>query len=513
VTVGVQAKTDGSVFITQEELMDREMRRMLREEKKKQAAAAKLARLESAKEAKQLGRELASKAKIDHRYYVVRSLRANRPTGRELNRQSEGSVDKVLENGFLSGGDERWLRNYNIHNLETQSNITCSFNPRTGFCYTCSGEPHRAMQGRGGEAVAFVLADQSFPANVPAVDEGECLRIVRVEDGSVQELTTAFLELVKRRMVKPGSLVMLGSLTQLARVGTAFYISEWCKGRDRILRDLGDVLVVPWLPLLSEAAVGRHVVRCVAEFLDWFDNLQDPEASMLRALRREFCCTFMPQNGEGEKYGDILQNFMLPISLNSEGLTLYKSRRWGDMGNEIRMVDEAEEMEWLLKISAEINSLLRLSLATAVSGARTLSAVRAQEDGEDEMEFRVVGASNAARTAAALTRKGEKAEKVGKRGWSLAIEEDVDSLIGKMKDQGMQGKVLILHCMDNGSFFSLSRSGVSSLPTKKDRQYHIPGKLVVATGYTLENMVEQMLRIVRETGPDLAFIVMWGLRI
>ncbi len=109
-----------------------------------------------------------------------------------------------------------------------------------------------------------------------------------------------------------GSLVMLGSLTQLARVGTAFYISEWCKRRDRILRDLGDVLVVPWLPLLSEAAVGRHVVRCVAEFLDWFDDLQDPEASMLRALRREFCCAFMPQNGKGEKYGDILQNFMLP---------------------------------------------------------------------------------------------------------------------------------------------------------------------------------------------------------
>jgi hypothetical protein len=86
---------------------------------------------------------------------------------------------------------------------------------------------------------------------------------------------------------------------------------------------------------------------------------------------------------------------------------------------------------------------------------------RAQEDGEEEMEFKVVGASNAARTAAAITRKGETAEKVGKRGWSLAIEEDVDSLIGELKEQGMQGKVLILHCMDNGSFFSLSRSGVT----------------------------------------------------
>ncbi len=241
--------------------------------------------------------------------------------------------------------------------------------------------------------------------------------------------------------------------------------------------------------------------------MNWFDDLQDPEASMLRTLRGEFCGAFTQHKDEGEKDGDSLQNFMLPISLNSEGLTLYKSRLWGSMGGGLRIVEETEEMEWLLKISAEINSLLRLSLATAVSGARTLSAVRAQEDGEVELEFKVVGASNAARTAAALTRKGERAEKVGKRGWSLAIEEDVDSLIGELKEQGMQGKILVLHCMDNGSFFSLSRSGVSSLPTKKDRQYHIPGKLVVATGYTLENMVAQMLRIVQEVGPDLAFII------
>jgi hypothetical protein len=55
--------------------------------------------------------------------------------------------------------------------------------------------------------------------------------------------------------------------------------SEWCKGRERIMRELGDVLVLPWIPLLSEPAEGRHVVRAVAEFMNWFDDLQDPEAS------------------------------------------------------------------------------------------------------------------------------------------------------------------------------------------------------------------------------------------
>ncbi len=81
------------------------------------------------------------------------------------------------------------------------------------------------------------------------------------------------------------------------------------------------------------------------------------------------------------------------------------------------------------------------------------------------------------------------------------------SLVADLRMEGMQGKVLIFHCMDNGSFFSMSRSGVSSLPVKKDRKFHVPGKLVVATGSTLEMMVEQMLKVVDEVRPDLTIII------
>jgi uncharacterized membrane protein YgcG len=79
--------------------------------------------------------------------------------------------------------------------------------------------------------------------------------------------------------------------------------------------------------------------------------------------------------------------------------------------------------------------------------------------------------------------------------------------VADLRVEGMQGKILIFHCMDNGSFFSMSRSGVSSLPVKKDRKYHITGKLVVATGCTLELMVEQMLAVAEEVKPDLTIII------
>ncbi len=42
--------------------------------------------------------------------------------------------------------------------------------------------------------------------------------------------------------------------------------------------------------------------------------------------------------------------------------------------------------------------------------------MRAQEEVGGRLEYKVAGASNAARTAAALARRGERAEKVGQLG-------------------------------------------------------------------------------------------------
>jgi hypothetical protein len=65
--------------------------------------------------------------------------------------------------------------------------------------------------------VVVVLADQSLPANVPAADGGECIRIIRVEDGSLHELTSELTGMLINKKVLPGTVIMLGSMMQLAR--------------------------------------------------------------------------------------------------------------------------------------------------------------------------------------------------------------------------------------------------------------------------------------------------------
>jgi hypothetical protein len=249
----------------QRQILAKERRRLDKEQEEAR-------KREDARLAGELGRELgrkAVKAKVDHRYYAVRSIWPAKQAGRDLNKEMtpEASVVADRMEGFLTD-DERWLRNYNIHSIKRGVNVSCSFNPRSGLCYTCLGEPHRAWESDGAP-VAVVLSDQSFPANVPSADGVECLRVMRVEDGSLHELTSELLQVLKRNMVVHGMVIMLGSLSQLGKYGTAWYAGEWIKNRNLLKRELGDVLVVPLLPLVSVSGVGRHVVRSLLEFLNW----------------------------------------------------------------------------------------------------------------------------------------------------------------------------------------------------------------------------------------------------
>ncbi len=518
VEAGGNGKAQDEVFLSKEE----EERKAMDEEKEKEAKAKAARRAEACKRreeaekrkedarmAGEAGRDLGTKqvrSKIDNRYFVVRSIRAAKQVGRDLNKEADQTVEEGVAKGFL-GEDERWLRNYNIHSVERGLNVSCSFNPRSGLCYTCLGGTHRAWESRDGTPVVVVLADQAFPANVPAADGGECMRVVRVEDGNLQELVAELTTLARGKKILPGTVVMLGSMTQLARYGTAWYAGEWLKARNTLKSELGEVLVVPLLPLVSEDLWGRNLVRSLVEFLSWYDDLQDPEVELLRGVRRQYLEDFFSKVEGGEPWADILQNLMLPVSLYGEGLMLYKSRGWGSLPMFIRLVDEHEEGVWVGKIGMAMIREVNVSLATTMCLGRTLSAVRSFEEKGGKLCFKVAGASNAARTAAALARKGMDAEKVGQRGWSLAVKKDVVDLTGELRSKDLAGEVLVFHCMDNGTFFSMEGHGGSTLPKKISGKYHIPGKLVVASGYALELMVEKMADMAKEVKPGMVVVI------
>jgi len=121
----------------------------------------------------------------DHRFFAVRSMLAGSMEPRPLNRKLKKPDP---EPGFLVDEDERWYRNANSSCTTKKLNTSASFTP-LGRCHTCLSGEHDAWEGRDGQPVIIAAADQHFPPNLPADGDGECIRILRVENGSLAEIT------------------------------------------------------------------------------------------------------------------------------------------------------------------------------------------------------------------------------------------------------------------------------------------------------------------------------------
>jgi len=323
-----QLRTEDAKEREREENMKRAMDEMReRKERQERLERRRLARMEEedrvrkVEEARISGRESGAKyvrGRIDHRYHAVRALRNNIPDGRELNGEAMQN-EPVTHNGFIQEGDDRWLRNFNVHSLERKVNVSCSFNPRSGLCYTCLRGVHTAWEGMDREPIVLIAADHSVPANAPSAEGGECVRILRVEDGTLHEITRELLMVLKKRMVVPGTVIMLGSLTHMCKEGTAHYAAEWSRCRREILAELGTVVVVPAFHLPASVFAGGNVVRSLLEFTNWYLDLPDTEVGLLRKIRREYLDFVCAREEVGVPWANYLQMLRLPVSLSAEG--------------------------------------------------------------------------------------------------------------------------------------------------------------------------------------------------
>jgi hypothetical protein len=148
------------------------------------------------------------------------------------------------------------------HNYKAKQNICGSFDLSDFNCYSCGGEGHRVLCREGERIevrellpVVFVLSDQNFPPSLPVANEGECLKIVRIEDAGLHELVTAFLEATRGFTVPAGSVVVLASASYLAWVGAAAYAQEFVQARHRLRGAFkGGIAVYRFLQAASRTA-------------------------------------------------------------------------------------------------------------------------------------------------------------------------------------------------------------------------------------------------------------------
>ena len=126
-------------------------------------------------------------------YEAVNAANRCRQTAAYL-QTGEGALDEFPseDDDFLSTGDGRAARMFITCNVPLKQNVSYSFDPVRKACTFCPAARDHQVLGTplgnpthapGREVV--ILCDQSFPPLLPSSTDKKCLRIIRLEFGSI----------------------------------------------------------------------------------------------------------------------------------------------------------------------------------------------------------------------------------------------------------------------------------------------------------------------------------------
>jgi hypothetical protein len=117
------------------------------------------------------------------------------------------------------------------------------------------------------------LWTRTSPPFISVDGEGECLKIICVEDGTLGELLDVFLELTLGFAVLSGSVVVISSISHLAWAGTAAYAEASVAAMAKVGGTFrGSVETVHGFPILQTGLTNVTVLTSLMDIKLWFDS-------------------------------------------------------------------------------------------------------------------------------------------------------------------------------------------------------------------------------------------------
>jgi hypothetical protein len=280
---------------------------------------------------------------LDNRYFAIKGLRNKSGVRKDWVEVGQVTVEKRAS--FITPDDDRLLYNSISFRMDDMKNVSRSFDEK-GRCATCKRGMHDLFMASCGKPVVFCLADQHFSPAIPSNDEKECMRVLRIRDSSLREITREFMNILGGRNLAAGNVILLGSIYQLSFDGTAQYAEDWPWCRRNLLDEVGEVLVLPLLPMPLEGMEDSEMVRSLLEFLMWFEELPDIEARLLADTRAQYKKLYLGRIGDGPGWCDTRQSMRMPIRLTSIGKETRASRRLGDRPRALPAFTIEKERYW-----------------------------------------------------------------------------------------------------------------------------------------------------------------------
>jgi hypothetical protein len=387
-------------------------------------------------------------------YRTIRAARRAASCQKRLNPNPVQSHTESVNTGtFCTVGDDCIRLTNIIHDLRNRSTKTLSLDPQSGTCSSCLAGRHAAWSSRTGGPIVLVVSDQNFPACLPARSAGkEFLRIIRCEDGSLQELTHALADTLGKIKLPKGSIMLLGSLSHLSNAGTEHYLVDWVRSRWWIRERLGeDLSVLPLAPIWSERLSGRGQIRSMVESLTWFSTLRATEAVLMKdicthMLDRHLTCT----TGLGWNPGRLC--FRLPAGLDTRAVTATVSEGWSSLPESAPPLSMAAEKEVISSLVVMLNDAFEANLDLDSCLARSMADINKQRESDTAAKLvAVIGCSHAAKIAHALDLQGANVCDLSERGWKLSAD-NVHVLAQKLTDMENVPDLITIQVIDNNFF-------------------------------------------------------------
>jgi hypothetical protein len=125
----------------------------------------------------------------------------------------------------------------------------------------------------GKKPTTVFFSDQNFIAGMEGANNF-CLNIVRMEDASLSDLCRLLVEIFGNIRLPEGSVLMFGSASYLARIGTGVYAKDWLALIANMEKTFLGVRICPLIPLILSDCPGSLACE-ISEMAAWLAVVYD----------------------------------------------------------------------------------------------------------------------------------------------------------------------------------------------------------------------------------------------
>ncbi len=431
----------------------------------------------------------AAREAANHRTVVDISCNENSMVSSSVGGDKVGSMDRGVNNSI-----ENCFKGARIEKNGVLVNqyLSCSFDPATMVCITCETE-HKFLEGGEGTE-CYCLTDQNFIATLPGSESKDCLKIIRIENASLVELANLFLEILEGKKVKPGTCVLVSSLSYLAKVGAAEYAAEWRVCVNMLTCKWACILVCPIFPIHA-SAIPSNLFGELLILHTWF--------------RKIYSGTNQGLSSSWDKYAELLLEFsegagsleqpeprtpLLPSSLDpSACFEVFHFSTSSTCPAVIFGFDRKATHELLLSLST---SLCRGFSFAANPEAILARDPPAQSEGDKEsakvLTIILAGASNLGSLKPIFEANSAVVVDLTKLGW-MATESNIDALQKELNAfADLEDTAVILDLFGNSAYKFKHVDGTLVLPFKVGGGYHFLGEIHLDTDRKIGELIDSV---------------------